>query len=661
MTARRWGSLVALLLVECACSGKEPRCEKTEDCEEGKVCIVSVAGERGVCAVPAYGVALVAPAAGAKVNASGVEVKVEVQLAGPGGQPSGHVRARTRGGPSESCELTLSGQDGALLTYQGRCLTQTRHVGSVMLWAEVETSAGALLTDAVLLDVDGVSPTFPEGYGTVTCARASLCLRDEEIEVSIYVEEDSVVEASLDLEGFATTVSLQPGDERLPDGAQKYVARVPLKDLPFPKFAGDLAVRIVARDMAGNEAAVDLTPRRVTRVRWVYVAGAPVTSPAITDDGLAIAGVSTTTGQLRAVGRDGSEVWRATLEQAEGAGGSFVEHAPSIGPNTVWVGSEDGKLYGLKTDGTLLGSCPSSGQVTGSLFTPAVRVSPGEAAYTGGDAGNLYGGNPVDSSISCPPPVTASPSVAMTSPVVIVNRKLFVATATATVRRYTDVPAYEDGFDVAPSGECSEITAPMAVTRDGMLALACGIAQGKSQIHLMDPNTGASSLAAALPWKPTESIVILPTTAGPGDLIVGTNDGMLHRLGPPASGSEWTDVWTLNLGAEVTGTLVAKPAADGTGAVVYAVTSQGDLHALDASRATVWSTAGDISHPLGTYSLTFPTIAPAQPGRLPTLYVGSDEGKLYAVVVDTDLDTSSPWPKSHRDIQNTSNADLPIP
>ncbi|MFL5263227.1 MAG: hypothetical protein ACJ79L_12570, partial [Anaeromyxobacteraceae bacterium] len=98
-----------------------------------------------------------------------------------------------------------------------------------------------------------------------------------------------------------------------------------------------------------------------------------------------------------------------------------------------------------------------------------------------------------------------------------------------------------------------------------------------------------------------------------------------------------------------------------SGVVVYAVSATGALDAITDDGTVRWSVTEGTS--LGSFPLTFPTIAPA-PGdanTLATLYVGSGEGKLYAVVVDKGLDPSSPWPKSHHDIRNTGNADAPLP
>ncbi len=60
-------------------------------------------------------------------------------------------------------------------------------------------------------------------------------------------------------------------------------------------------------------------------------------------------------------------------------------------------------------------------------------------------------------------------------------------------------------------------------------------------------------------------------------------------------------------------------------------------------------------------ALSFPAVAPAAPGGLPTAYAGSQDGKLYAVVVDGPLDATAPWPKAHHDLANTANASSPLP
>ncbi|HEX7624632.1 MAG TPA: PQQ-binding-like beta-propeller repeat protein [Anaeromyxobacteraceae bacterium] len=190
----------------------------------------------------------------------------------------------------------------------------------------------------------------------------------------------------------------------------------------------------------------------------------------------------------------------------------------------------------------------------------------------------------------------------------------------------------------------------------GSIVFACGIAGAHAQIHLADISLKTTTPLASLTSKPSASPVVFPS----GDLLVGTNDGKLHRL---AQASGWNDAWsaTASLGAAVRGVAISAPDVDGV--VAYATTAQGQLHAVDKDGRTVWSTSAEPApEPLGVSALSFPTIAPAdgaRAGSLPTLYAGSDDGHVYAVVVDTGLDPASPWPKAHRDLRNTSNADAP--
>ncbi len=636
---------LGLLLAGCGGAGTLPRCTRSSECDSGLVCLAPVGDGKGVCGSPPFGVAMIEPAPGASVGAAGVTVTVQVTTAGPGATPPGAVSMVVNGGQESS--LALTGQDGAMLTYQGKYVPKAGTLQTVRLWVWIDTPAGLVSSNAVVLVVDAKAPHLEPHLGAY--CPSSTCSRDDQLKVDVWAEDDHAIslEASLDLDGYANPVPLAATGS-----PHSYTGQIALKDRPFPRFSGLANVRVRARDAFGNESVIDVQPVQVTRLRWAYDAKADgVTSPAVDADGTVVLGVAGTTDQLRAVSPDGDKLWGMTL------GSKGVVAAPSIGPSRVWIGSDDGTLYGRKPDGSLV-TCPASGMGTpGSLFTPAIRLGPAEAAYSGGSAKVLYGRAPDGCSLP------ASTVDAVTTSPVIAGGKVFVTTSTATVKQFT-AALQEDGLDVTPFGDgvfCSDITAPMAVAANGQLVLACGIGQGKTQIHQIDPARGSSSYLGTLPSKSAESIVILPG----GDLVVGTNDGKVHRLAPPAAGGAgpWTDAWNPppDLGAAVTGVLIAAPDAAGQGAVVYAVTESGGLHALDENGATVFSTSGETSTPLGNFSLRFPTIAPALPGRLPTLYVGSAEGKLYAVVADTGLDTLSPWPKSHHDIRNTGDASAPLP
>jgi outer membrane protein assembly factor BamB len=192
----------------------------------------------------------------------------------------------------------------------------------------------------------------------------------------------------------------------------------------------------------------------------------------------------------------------------------------------------------------------------------------------------------------------------------------------------------------------------MTVDGDGQLVLACG----GGEIVSVFPGSLAPTTLTTLPDAASSSLAVFPN----GDLLVGTNDGKLHRLEKAAA---WNDAWSTapSLGAAVRGVAVSAPDADGV--VAYATTAQGRLYAVGQDGKVIWSTSAEPApEPLGISALSFPTIAPADGagvGSLPTLYAGSDDGHVYAVVVDAGLDPASPWPKAHRDLRNTSNADAP--
>ena len=67
-----------------------------------------------------------------------------------------------------------------------------------------------------------------------------------------------------------------------------------------------------------------------------------------------------------------------------------------------------------------------------------------------------------------------------------------------------------------------------------------------------------------------------------------------------------------------------------------------------------WSTTIDAGKSLRPANLYTPA---GQTGAaMSTAYVASANGKLFAVVVDGELDASAPWPKAFHDPKNTNRA-----
>src|SRR5690242_12920156 len=134
---------------------------------------------------------------------------------------------------------------------------------------------------------DAVPPTVQ----TVTAACASPCLRDGTLHVEATASDDhEVLDASvaLDLDPSAPVAMERSG--------AKWVADVPLRKLPFEAFERAVTASVTVRDGAKTSSqAVSATPVQVTRLRWTYDAGSPMTSPAVTADGTAIVGLAKST------------------------------------------------------------------------------------------------------------------------------------------------------------------------------------------------------------------------------------------------------------------------------------------------------------------------------------------------------------------------------
>jgi hypothetical protein len=162
-------------------------------------------------------------------------------------------------------------------------------------------------------------------------------------------------------------------------------------------------------------------------------------------------------------------------------------------------------------------------------------------------------------------------------------------------------------------------------------------------------NGSLETLASGIDGQSTSSPLVLADD----DIVFGTTTGKVYRY--TSSGAQ---AWLVSAsgGSPITG-LIAAAAGSPDGARIYAVTASSRVVALRADGTAAWAASGD----LRGASLVPPSIAPARPGRLPTLVTGSVAGRIYGVVVDTALDTTAPWPKIHHDLRNTGNAGTPLP
>jgi outer membrane protein assembly factor BamB len=471
---------------------------------------------------------------------------------------------------------------------------------------------------AVLVDVDA-----PVLSGASAACSAAPCQRDGSLRIAAAVAEanPAAVEATLDLDPARVFPMALAGTQ--------WVADVDLASLPFPALARDVAVQIVARDAAGNQAATPAAAT-VTRVRWSYDAGAPgATSPAVLDDGTLVVGVTATSRQLRAISPDGSELWALTV------GTGAITAAPSIGPTAIWVASEDGRVYAVSLDGSAVlngAGCNTGGSVQG---TPAVGSSNPETAFAASgvgrifaaDASSLCAAGPLTDAFSAPPSIDSGGKVLAAT-----------ATATATLRKYLfDGAAFTQDWSVQVG---VNVAAPIAID-------PADDAWSGSQDARLNATTPGGSTATVRTLG--GSIVDSPVILAGGDVVVGDQARVLHRLAP-----DGTQVWAAE--PVLDGPVLAPLALAGGEIALLVPTAAGTLHAVAADGAVLWS--GTLSP---GQSLRAANVFTPPGAAMGTAYLGSADGRLHAVAVEGHLDAAAPWPRAHHDSRNTSNALSPLP
>jgi outer membrane protein assembly factor BamB len=137
-----------------------------------------------------------------------------------------------------------------------------------------------------------------------------------------------------------------------------------------------------------------------------------------------------------------------------------------------------------------------------------------------------------------------------------------------------------------------------------------------------------------------------PIVLADGSVVVGSGAGLLQRFST-AGAPPWAESEPLN------GVPAIPLALAGDPPTLLVPTSTGRLYAVNAADGKIaWS---------AKLSATGQALQPAnvhgEPGAATsTAYVAGADGKLYAVVVDGQLDRTAPWPKAFHDPRNTGNA-----
>jgi outer membrane protein assembly factor BamB len=321
-----------------------------------------------------------------------------------------------------------------------------------------------------------------------------------------------------------------------------------------------------------------------------------------------------------------------------------VTAAPSIGPTAIWVASNDGRIYAVALDGSGVLNAPGCDTLSAPVGVPALFGAAREVALVGSTGTQaLYAvrvATPLCNATAAGETFASSAAVAGDGAAYAVTRS---GTGGTTLRKYTPaVGGFPTPGWIAAAG--TSVLAPLALDRLGRVLLS---SQDGTVLRASDQ--GASGTVAPLASLPAQSEAS-PVVLGGGDVVIGLLGGAVHRLA-----DDGTEVWTAtrDVGDTVRGLAALQAGLDG--ADLLAVTALGEVTALEPDGTLAWS-----GRPTAA-ALSFPAVVAAAPGGLPTAYAGSQDGKLYAIVVDGPLDAAAPWPKAHRDLANTANASSPLP
>ncbi|HSD19527.1 MAG TPA: pyrrolo-quinoline quinone, partial [Anaeromyxobacter sp.] len=202
---------------------------------------------------------------------------------------------------------------------------------------------------------DAVAPVVSS---VVASCSTTPCQRDGVLRVEAAISDDKElagVEVALDLDDGTRKVALARA------GAL-WVADLSLRDWPFEAFSRAVVASVVARDGARNETSGAAAAMEMTRLRWVYDAGVPMSAPAVMTDGTVVVGSATTTEQLLAIGATGLKAWSRTV------GNAFITATPSVAETAIWAASSDGRLYPATHEGIPVGSgCPTGEALHGGI------------------------------------------------------------------------------------------------------------------------------------------------------------------------------------------------------------------------------------------------------------------------------------------------------
>lgn len=407
--------------------------------------------------------------------------------------------------------------------------------------------------------------------------------------------------------GSDGTVYIGSGDGKV----YAILSSAPLADAPWPMFRYDL-----------SHTGRKKTDKIEGTLKWMRMIGSEGysihSSPAIDDDGTVYVGSSD--GNLYAINSDGTEKWSYLA-------GGIYNSSPAVGSDgTVYIGTTTSKLLAVNPDGTQKWEY----SVGGAIHSSPALGSDG-TIYFGCNDFNLYALNPDGSFIKWTVPtggeVSSSPSIGS-------DGTIYVGS--------------DDGYLYAVNPDGSEKWKRQHPDGNGAIRVSPAIADNGSlyfgdsfgKLHSVSTGGGYETpIAMTGPIRSSAAISADHYYDSRGTVYVGAEDGKLYAI----SIDDWIwaldpkEKWSVTIG---TSGIYSSPAIGGDG-TVYIGGSDDKLYAINHDGTVRWS------YPTSGKIFSSPAV-----GSDGTVYVVSSDGNLYAINGYFGL-AKSQWPMFHHDVKHT--------